>query len=85
MENELLMQDIFIPINPDDNDEEHLVEMWSNLQTKNAEIHKVSHIQAMIAKWTVPQGMNQQAQQNEQAMSNSMQSQAMSQAGATLQ
>jgi hypothetical protein len=27
MENELLMQDIFIPINPDDNDEEHLVEM----------------------------------------------------------
>lgn len=84
MENELLKLNEFVPINPDDNDEEHLVEMWSSLQTEQAEIHRVSHIQAMIAKWTVPT-INQQPWGNEEAMSNSMQSMWMAQAGAELQ
>ena len=54
MENELLKLDIYVPVNPEDNDEEHLVEMGSTLNTESAEIHKVAHIQAMIAKGVTP-------------------------------
>ena len=54
MENELLKLDIYVPVNPEDNDEEHLVEMGSTLNTESAEIHKVAHIQAMIAKGVAP-------------------------------
>lgn len=50
MENELLKLNLYVPINPEDNDEEHLVEMGSTIQTEQAELHKVAHIQAMIAK-----------------------------------
>lgn len=61
MENELLKINEYVPINPDDNDEEHLVEMGSSLQTEQAELHRIAHIQAMIAKGTVPT-INQQMQ-----------------------
>lgn len=82
VENELLKMDIYVPINPDDVDEDHLVEMWSTLTTKQAEIHKMAHIQAMIAKWTMPSGQSQWL--NESSMANSMASQAMSQAWSQL-
>lgn len=50
MENELLKLDIFVPINPTDDDESHLVEMGSDLNTVNAELHKMAHIMAMVQK-----------------------------------
>lgn len=77
-----------MPINPDDDDESHLVAMGSNLTGEEAEAHKLSHIQAMVAKGSIPQGQaSQQAAGGVQegAMANSMASQAMSQAGAVLQ
>ena len=86
MENELLKLDIYVPVNPEDYDEEHLVEMGSTLNTESAEIHKVAHIQAMIAKGVAPAAqMDWQAQGNENAMANSMQSMGMAQAGSELQ
>jgi len=85
MENELLKLNEYVPINPDDNDEEHLVEMGSSLQTEEAELHKVAHIQAMIAKGTQPV-INQQMQGgNEQQMANSMMSMAQGSATAEMQ
>lgn len=50
MENELLKLDIFVPINPTDDDESHLVVMGSDLNTVNAELHKMAHIMAMVQK-----------------------------------
>lgn len=86
MENELLKLDIYVPVNAEDNDEEHLVEMGSTLTTDSAELHKIAHIQAMIAKWVAPVAqIDASAQWNENAMSNSMMSMGMSQAGAELQ
>lgn len=45
-----------MPINPDDDDEAHLVAMGSAITGEQFEAHKFSHIQAMIAKGTQPQG-----------------------------
>jgi len=84
MENELLKLNIFVPINPEDNDEEHLVELGTTIQTDQAELHKIAHIEAMIAKGIQP-AINQQQGTNEQAMSNSMQSMSMSSANSELQ
>lgn len=44
------MENIYIPIEPDDNDEEHLVAMGSNLTTDAAEAHKLAHLQALSFK-----------------------------------
>lgn len=85
MENELLKLNIPVPINPEDNDEEHLVEMGSSLQTEQSEFHKVAHIQAMIAKGTQPAINQQMWGGNEQAMANSMMSQAQAGANSQLQ
>jgi hypothetical protein len=51
MENELLNDWEYIDINPDDDDEQHLMEMWSLILTKEAEAHQYAHIQAAIMKW----------------------------------
>jgi len=50
MENELLNNGEYIDINPDDDDEQHLIEMWSIILTPEAEMHQYSHIQATIQK-----------------------------------
>lgn len=84
MENELLSLDQYVPINADDNDEEHLVEMGSAINTKSFEMHKMAHIQAMIAKGSVP-AVQMGTGINEGSMANSMASQAMSQAQSQLQ
>lgn len=50
MENELLNDWEYIDINPDDDDEAHLVEMGSLILTPEAEMHQYAHIQASIQK-----------------------------------
>jgi len=62
MENEILALNEYIPINMEDNDEEHLVEMGSVINTEAFELHKVAHIQAMITKGTASASEMQQAQ-----------------------
>ena len=52
LENELLNDWEYIEINPDDDDEQHLVEMGSLILTPEAEMHQYAHIQASIKKWT---------------------------------
>lgn len=73
-ENELLKQGIYIPISPDDNDDEHLIAMW-DVDPENIEMvsHQMLHIQAKIEKGT-------QAQETNPMLAGAM-SQAMSQAG----
>lgn len=51
MENELLMDGEYIDINPDDDDEAHLIEMWSLILTPEMEAHQYAHLQASIQKW----------------------------------
>ena len=51
MENELLNDWEYIDINPEDDDEAHLVEMGSLILTPEAEMHQYAHIQASIKKW----------------------------------
>lgn len=51
MENELLNDWEWIDINPEDDDEAHLIEMWSMVLTPEAEMHQFAHIQASIQKW----------------------------------
>lgn len=82
MENELLKINLFVKVSAEDDDEQHLIEMGSNINTKAAEIHRDTHIQAMIAKGTQPAAA--QTGINENAMANSAASQAMSQAGSVL-
>jgi len=77
IENELLKLNIPVNINPDDNDEEHLVTMGSSIDTEAFDYHKVAHIQAMIAKGTVP-AASMQGQIDQGSMTNSMASQAQS-------
>ena len=50
LENELLNDWEYIEINPDDDDEQHLLEMWSLVLTPEAEMHQYSHIKASIQK-----------------------------------
>lgn len=50
MENELLNDWEYIDINPDDDDEQHLIEMWSLIMTKESEMHQYAHLQASIQK-----------------------------------
>ena len=51
MENELLNDWEYVEINPNDDDEQHLIEMWSMITTLEAEAHQYAHIQASIEKW----------------------------------
>lgn len=51
MENELLNDWEYIDINPNDDDEQHLIEMWSLILTPEAAMHQIAHIQASIEKW----------------------------------
>jgi len=78
MENEWLKEDIFVPISPDDDDEQHLIAMWSTINTDAFEAHKFAHIQAMQVKWTQPE-VTDEWWVSEDAVVNNMASQAMSQ------
>lgn len=73
MENEILMDWEYIDINPNDDDEQHLVEMWSLILTPEAEMHQYAHLQASISKW---QQINEW---QDQGMLNSMQNIASAQ------
>jgi len=50
MENELLQDWEYIDINPEDDDDAHLMEMWSIILTKEMEMHQIAHLQATIQK-----------------------------------
>lgn len=51
LENELLNDGEYIEINPNDDHEQHLIEMWSLILTPEAEAHQYAHIQASIQQW----------------------------------
>lgn len=75
MENELLNMWEYIDINPDDDDEQHLMEMWTVILTPEAEAHQYAHIQASIAKAKTQMQAPTQDQwllNQSQAVSNSM-------------
>ena len=73
MENELLNDWEYIDINPDDDDEQHLMEMWSMILTKEAEAHQMAHLKAVIAKWKQQPSQQDQGLLNQsQAVSNSV-------------
>lgn len=74
LENDLLMDGQYIDINPDDDDEAHLIEMWSLILTPEMEMHQYAHIQASIKK-----GKPQQ-QTQDTWMLNSMSNVAVNQA-----
>lgn len=81
LENDLLKENIFVPVNPDDDHEQHLVALWNTIDTASAKAHLVAHLMEFIK---TPQ-IQPQTWLNENAMNNSMASQAMSQAWSTLQ
>ena len=83
LENELLKQNTYVPINENDAHEEHLIEMGSVMQTEEMELHQLAHIQAMIALGQQP-AANMSDKSTENAMSVSMGAQAMGQAWAEL-
>ena len=73
MENELLNDWEYIEINPNDDDEQHLIEMGSMILTPEAEAHQYAHIQASIAKWQAPVPTQDQWLLNQsQAVSNNI-------------
>lgn len=74
LENELLNDWIYVEINPDDDDEQHLIEMWSMILTPEAEMHQYAHIQASIEKGRASQ------QTQDTWMLNSMSNVAVNQA-----
>ena len=79
LENELLKQNTYVPINENDAHEEHLIEMGSVMQTEEMELHQLAHIQAMIALGQQP-AVATADKSTENAMSVSMGAQAMGQA-----
>jgi hypothetical protein len=73
LENELLNDWEYIEINPNDDDEQHLIEMWSLILTPEAEMHQYAHIQASIQKGQMVSEWQDQWMLNQaQAVSNSM-------------
>ena len=75
LENELLNDWEYIDINPEDDDEQHLIEMWSLILTPEAEMHQYAHIQASIKKWQqqpVEQWQNAWMLNQAQSVSNSI-------------
>lgn len=88
MENELLNNWEYVEINPEDDDEQHLMEIWSLAITPEAEMHQYAHIQASIKKTqdTLVQSMQQPvpAWPQDKWMLNSMSNIAMNQASQEL-
>lgn len=83
LENESLKENIFVPITPNDDHEQHLIAMWSVINTDAFEAHKISHLIEYTKNpplWPTAQDQNQ-----ENAMMNSAMSQWMAQAWSTLQ
>lgn len=90
LENEALKENVYVDIDADDNDEEHLVAMGANIDTEAFEAHKLSHIMAIQQKGKMTQApldVNAETAKKSQefSMQNSMTSQAMAQAGSELQ
>lgn len=77
LENDILKDNQFLPINANDDHEQHLIAMDKTIDTEANEAHKLAHIMEFIK-----QGWMQQPQQwlDKNAMNNSMAAQAMSQA-----
>jgi len=89
LENEALKENVYVPIDAEDNDEEHLVAMWASIDTEAFEAHKLSHIMAIQQKGKMtaaPLDVNAETAKKSQefSMQNSMTSQAMAQAGSEL-
>jgi len=82
LENDLLKQDIFVPITPNDDHEQHLIALWNTIDTAAWKAHLISHLMEFVK---IPPQTQTQPWLNENAMNNSMASQAMSQAWSTLQ
>jgi len=79
LENELLNDWEYVEINPEDDDEQHLIEMWSLILTPEAEAHQYSHIQASIKKGQMVSEWQDQGMLNQsQAVSNSITASEMS-------
>lgn len=73
LENEMLNDWEYVDINPNDDDEQHLIEMWSLILTQEAEMHQYAHIQASIAKGQqVNEWQDQWMLNQSQAVSNSI-------------
>lgn len=49
-ENQLLLEWIMVNINPSDDDEQHLLEMWNMEGNLQFELHRMAHIQARLDK-----------------------------------
>lgn len=74
-----ILKETFIGINPDDDDDEHLISMWDiNPEDINMIAHQSAHIQYKISK-----SREHQSQQTSGILNGAM-SQAMSQAGAQI-
>ncbi len=85
-ENTLLKRGIFVPIAPEDDDDQHLVAM-GQIDPENVEMvaHQALHIQAKIHKGTQPkEPQGQSPQGGGDQMLNGAMSQAMSQAGSQI-
>ena len=90
LENEVLKENVYVPIDADDNDEEHLVAMGANIDNEAFAAHQLSHIMAIQQKGKMtaaPLDVNSETAKKSQefSMQNSMTSQAMAQAGSELQ
>ena len=90
LENEALKENVYVPIDADDNDEEHLVAMGANIDNEAFAAHQLSHIMAIQQKGKMtaaPLDVNLETAKKSQefSMQNSMTSQAMAQAGSELQ
>ena len=80
MENEALIQWIDVPVNPDDNDEEHIIALWDVDPDNVAMVaHQTAHIMASIEK-----KKSQMLPMQDNTMLNGAMSQAMSQAGSEI-
>ena len=90
LENEALKDNVYVPIDADDNDEEHLVAMGANIDNEAFAAHQLSHIMSIQQKGKMtaaPLDVNSETAKKSQefSMQNSMTSQAMAQAGSELQ
>jgi len=90
LENEALKDNVYVPIDADDNDEEHLVAMGANIDNEAFAAHELSHIMSIQQKGKMtaaPLDVNSETAKKSQefSMQNSMTSQAMAQAGSELQ
>ena len=80
LENEALKQNVFVPIDVNDDHEQHLIAMGANVSTPAGEAHRLAHIMEIVKQ---PAQLPQNGL-NENSMMNSMASQGMSQAQSQL-